>query len=87
MDIARKLELAQQAIRSISTHDDEPRSEVETALDQLSEFIFSEKAAGSERRAKALEEAKRKAREDDERETMTITAADVGTINAADLNG
>lgn len=49
MDMKRKLEIAQQAIRMIAQADDTDSALRSAALDRLSSFIDSERAASKER--------------------------------------
>lgn len=55
MDIRRKIEIAQQAIRSISTHDDVDLAVREAALDKLNEFASAERVAAQERVQAAID--------------------------------
>lgn len=48
MNVQEKIVIARQAIRSISTHDDEPQ-EAKKALDELKSFIESEKKEAVQR--------------------------------------
>jgi len=49
MKLNRKLEIAEQAIRSISTHDDEDAAVRDAALKRLEEFIEAERQAAAQR--------------------------------------
>ena len=54
MDIKRKLEVAQQAIQSISTHDDEDLAVRNAALDRIVALVEAEKAAAAQRVAERI---------------------------------
>ena len=56
MKIQRKLEIAEQAIRSITTHDDEDAAVRDAALKRLEAFIESERQAAAERVQKKIDE-------------------------------
>ena len=58
MKVKEKIVIARNAIRFISTHDDEPE-QVDKALDELTDFIQSEKKEAAKRR-KEKEAAKAK---------------------------
>ena len=45
MNIKRKVEIAEQSLRSISQHDDEDMAVRVAALDRVAAFVGSEKAA------------------------------------------
>ncbi|HCZ47426.1 MAG TPA: hypothetical protein DCZ11_00285 [Gammaproteobacteria bacterium] len=49
MKLNRKIELAEQAIKSISRHDDADLAVRDAALRRLEEFIGAERAAAAER--------------------------------------
>lgn len=59
MDIARKLELAEQHIRSISQHDDADMAIRAAALDRLVQRIDAERASMAERVQRRIEDALR----------------------------
>lgn len=50
MQVTEKVTRAKEAIRFISTHDDEPMEVIESALDELKAFIESEKKEAAKRR-------------------------------------
>lgn len=51
MNIDRKLEIAKEAIASITRHDDAPAEEVLVAVAELGRFVEAEGKAAGERRA------------------------------------
>jgi len=55
MNIDRKLEIAKEAIASITRHDDAPAAEVATAAAEIGKFINAEMKAAGERRAARAE--------------------------------
>lgn len=56
MKINRKIEIAEQAIRSISHHDDEDLAMREAALARLSKTIDAERVAANKRLQERIEE-------------------------------